>query len=604
MIDDLIEYYHRELSFLRNNAGAFGEAYPKIASRLRLTRESIEDPHVGRLIEAVAFMNARLRHKIDDEFPELSDALLLTLYPHLIQPLPSFMVVRLEPGADLDKPTVVPAGTMLTTEAIDGEPCRYRLCHDTELLPIRIEDAAVAGPPFDAPAVGLKGAKGLLTIRLGTTKPEVEMASLGLDRLRLFIKGDARRAQILLEQLGANLLGVAVATGPDDSRPVLLPPSRLRLKGLDENELLLPQVPVARRCYALLQEHFAYPHKHLFFEIEGLSARTLDVPGRRLDLYFYFDRISPELERAIRADDFELFACPALNLFPLDAEPIHLDHRSIEYRIVPDARREDVLEVHSVEEAVLQDAAGNRTEAPSLYAVDRGSPRLGRMFHAVTRRSSFGPGGGDDVFLSIADLEGELLRDDATIVNTRILATNRDLPARLPFGGGRPALTVGGTIAGLAKASALTKPTPTRRPARRRAAVWKLVGQLSLNHLSLVGDVGGSQALREVLALYDPGDTADSVQLRERLRSVTAEPGVARLQIKGHTAMCAGTDVVLEIDDQRLSGSGSFLLCAVIERFLAGASALNSFVRVSAKLQRESGLWKTWPPRIGDRPLI
>src|SRR5215468_8636976 len=100
MIDDLIQYYQRELAFLRDSAGAFADAHPKIASRLGLTREAVEDPHIGRLIEAVAFMNARLRHKIDDEFPELSDTLLLTLYPHLIQPVPSFFVARLEPSPD------------------------------------------------------------------------------------------------------------------------------------------------------------------------------------------------------------------------------------------------------------------------------------------------------------------------------------------------------------------------------------------------------------------------------------------------------------------------------------------------------------------------
>ncbi|WP_213982295.1 type VI secretion system baseplate subunit TssF [Sphingomonas sp. dw_22] len=604
MIADLIEYYQRELSFLRNNAGAFAEAHPKIASRLRLTRESVEDPHVGRLIEAVAFMNARLRHKIDDEYPELSDALLLTLYPHLIQPLPSFMVVRLEPGPDLDKPTNVPAGTMLTTEPLEGEVCRYRLCQDTQLLPLTIREAAMSGPPFEAPSLGIAGAKGVLQISLSTTKPDIEIAALGLEKLRLFITSDARRAQILLEQLGANLLGIGVAASASDPRAVLLPPTALRFSGLSEDQLLLPQTSVARRSYALIQEHFAYPQKHMFFGIEGLGARALDLEGQRLDLFFYFDRLSPELERVVRAEDFELFACPALNLFEVDAEPIHIDHSAIEYRIVPDARREHVTEVHSVQQVMLQDASGERIEAPSMNALDRGSPRLGRMFHAIARRSSFGPGGGDDVFLTIADLEGRLLRDDATVVNTTILATNRDLPARLPFGGGRPELTVAGTIPGLARASALTKPTPTRRPARRRAAIWRLIGQLSLNHLSLVGNTAGGSALRETLALYDLGDTPESGHLRDRLVGVTAQPGVARLNIKGHTAMCAGIDVTLEIDDERLSGSGAFLLCAVIERFLAGACALNSFVRVSAKLQRENGLWKTWAPRIGDRPLI
>ncbi len=604
MIDDLIEYYQRELAFLGNNAGAFAESHPKIASRLRLARESMEDPHVGRLIEAVAFLNARLRHKIDDDYSELSDALLLTLYPHLVQPVPSLMVVRLAPSPDLDKPALVPAGTMLKTEEVAGEPCRYRLCRDTRLLPIRLADAVMGGPPFDAPPLGLSHAKGMLRLTIQANRPDISLATLELDRLRLFIKSDARRSQILLEQLGVNLIGIGLAANSADPRAVLLRPDALRLCGLDEAELLLPQPEAARTSYGLIQEYFAYPQKHLFFEVTGLDARTLDLTGDQLELYFFFDRLSPELERVVRADDFELFACPALNLFEMDAEPIAINHSHVEYRIIPDTRREDALEVQSVVSVALQDASGQRVDAPPLYRLGHGAPHLGRMFHATARRSSFSPGGGDDVFLTIADLDGALLRDDSTVATTRILATNRDLPARLPFGGGRPLLTLDGTINGLAEVTALTKATPTRRPARRRAAQWKLVSQLALNHLSLVGGPAGASALREVLDLYDIGDTPDSLHLRDRLVGVSAEPGVARLRMKGHAAMCAGVDVTLEIDDERLSGSGAFALCAVLERFLAGACALNSFVRVAAKLRREAGLWKSWPARIGDRPLI
>jgi type VI secretion system protein ImpG len=604
VIDELIQYYQRELSFLRNSAGAFSDAHPKIASRLRLTREAVEDPHIGRLIESVAFMNARLRHKIDDEFPELSDALLLTLYPHLIQPVPSFFVAHLEPSPDLDKPMLVPKGTMVVTEAVNGEPCRYRLCYDTTLLPLKIASAAMGGLPLDAPALGLAQAKGVLRLSLTVSNPEVDLATIGLDTLRLFIRSDARRAQIIIEQLGVNLLGIGVGTGPADPRAVLLSPGALRLMGLDPGELLLPQSDVSSLAYAAVQEHFSYPQKHLFFEVSGLAARTLNISGGTVDLFFYFDKLSPELERVVRAEDFDLFAAPALNLFEMDAEPIQIDQTRIEYRIVPDARREDALEVHSVREVVLQDGTGERRPAPPLYSVDRPSGRMGRFFHATARRSSFAPGGGDDVFLSVADLDGVLLADDSTVASARVLVTNRDLPTRLPFGGGRPALALLDQIPGLAGVSALTKPTPTRRPARRRAAVWKLVGQLSLNHLSLAGGKLGAQALREVLALYDLTDTPESAHLRERLVGVTATPGVARMRLKGHTALCAGVDVTLEIDDDRLSGSGSFLLCAVLERFLATACALNSFVRLSAKLRRESGVWKTWTPRVGDRELV
>ena len=272
MIDDLIEYYQRELAFLRNNAGAFADAHPKIASRLRVTRESLEDPHVGRLIEAVAFLNARLRHKIDDDYSELSDALLQTLYPHLLQPLPSLMIARIETAPDLEKSTLVPAGTAFSTEPVDGEACRYRLCHDVMLQPLRIAGASMSGPPFDAPAVGINGARGVLRLTLETTRPEIAIASLDLSRLRLFIRADVRRAQILLEHLGVNLLGVAVAEGTADPRAVLLDPSAVRLMGLEEDDLLLPPEAATRQPYALLQEHFAYPQSTCSSKLRGSTA--------------------------------------------------------------------------------------------------------------------------------------------------------------------------------------------------------------------------------------------------------------------------------------------------------------------------------------------
>lgn len=604
MIDDLIGYYQRELAFLRESAGVFADAHPKIASRLRLNREAVEDPHVGRLIESVAFLNARLRHKLDDEFPELTDTLLLTLYPQLIQPLPSFFVARFVPDPALVAETLVPAGTVLLTEPVAGEPLRYRTAWPVALLPLRIAGAGLGGLPLDAPALGLPQAKGVLRISLERTSPDASFEAMGLDRLRLYLRCDARRAQIMLEQFGVNLLGVGVGAGPEDPSAVLLPPTALRMMGLAADEMLLPQGATANTAYSAVQEHFAYPQKHLFFELSGLAARTLTLVGDRLDLFFYLDRPSPELERVVRPDDFELFATPAINLFPLVSEPIQLDGTRIDYRIVPDARREDALEVHSVEGVVLQRGSGEEVAAPPLHSLDRGSQRLGRLFHGLSRRSSFGGGGGDDLFVSIADLDGKLLDDENSLVTVSMLAMNRDLPLRLPFGGGRPSLSLDKPLPGVAAATVLTKPTPTRRPGRRRSAAWKLIGQLSINHLSMTGGDRGAAVLREMLALYDLSDTPETANLRERLVGVSASPGVGRVRVGGHTALCSGTDLVLEVDDERLSGSGAFLLIAVLQRFLASMCALNSFVRVSARLRRETSPWKRWPPRVGDRDLL
>src|ERR671937_2403098 len=92
--DDLLYYYDRELSFLRQMGAEFAERYPKIASRLLLEPNKCEDPHVERLLEAFAFLAARVHLKIDDGFPEITEALLNILYPHYIRPIPSMSVVK------------------------------------------------------------------------------------------------------------------------------------------------------------------------------------------------------------------------------------------------------------------------------------------------------------------------------------------------------------------------------------------------------------------------------------------------------------------------------------------------------------------------------
>ena len=64
MRDDLLTYYERELTFLRQMGAEFAEKYPKIASRLLLEPDRVEDPHVERLVESFAFLAARVHLKI------------------------------------------------------------------------------------------------------------------------------------------------------------------------------------------------------------------------------------------------------------------------------------------------------------------------------------------------------------------------------------------------------------------------------------------------------------------------------------------------------------------------------------------------------------
>src|SRR5881296_3445161 len=106
MSEALFRYYERELLFIRQLAQEFAKQYPAAAARLQLEPNRSTDPHVERLIEAFALLTARVHHKLDDEFPELTDALLGVLYPHYLSPIPSMAIIAF----DLDPASTKPDG--------------------------------------------------------------------------------------------------------------------------------------------------------------------------------------------------------------------------------------------------------------------------------------------------------------------------------------------------------------------------------------------------------------------------------------------------------------------------------------------------------------
>ena len=196
MSDELLPYYQRELAFIRRLGGEFAEAHPKIAGRLRLAPEVAEDPHVERLIEAFAYLNARTRHKLDDDFPEISDAMMGVLYPHYQTPIPAMAVVQFaldRTQGDLRAGYTVPRHAMLETEPIDGEPCRFRTCYPTTVWPVELTAASLTGRPFAAPRTAYSSnAVAVLRIQLQCFGKEMTFAQMGMESLRFFLKAQAQ----------------------------------------------------------------------------------------------------------------------------------------------------------------------------------------------------------------------------------------------------------------------------------------------------------------------------------------------------------------------------------------------------------------------------
>src|SRR3954463_11388590 len=146
-------YYDRELRYIRRLAGEFAKQYPREAGRLGLEGDrGSTDPHVERMIEAFAYLAARVHLKLDDEFPELTDALLGVLYPHYLAPIPSAAILQFQAQPELTLPVQLPAGLVVESEPVQGETCRFRTAWPQTLWPITIESVRLSGLPLTAPA--------------------------------------------------------------------------------------------------------------------------------------------------------------------------------------------------------------------------------------------------------------------------------------------------------------------------------------------------------------------------------------------------------------------------------------------------------------------
>ena len=85
----LLALYEQELRYFRESTGEFARAFPKIAARLGVDGQEVADPYVERLIEATAFLSARVHLKVDAEYPRFTGHLLDIVYPHFLAPTPA-----------------------------------------------------------------------------------------------------------------------------------------------------------------------------------------------------------------------------------------------------------------------------------------------------------------------------------------------------------------------------------------------------------------------------------------------------------------------------------------------------------------------------------
>ncbi len=630
MRDELLGYYERELIFLRRMGAEFARKYPKIARRLQLDEEKIEDPHVERMVEAFAFLTGRVSLKLDDELPEITESFLNVIYPHYLAPIPSMAITQFHFGSPNDKMTSVQKlqrGARLYSRPVDGTPCRFQTSYDVQLAPVELQSAALESP---APKDG-RGKYAESVIRLSmrcfgdSNLSEMTMGDTGEppEFFRFFLNGDPQLIYPLYEIIfnQASAVEFRAKEKPIGSKTmptltniqyklpssVIIPAAdAIKQVGFENDENILPYTKRSFSGYRLLTEYFAFPHKFLFFDIYGIDRAIAQKFGSHFDILIHLKDVTPP-RAPITKETFRLGCTPIVNLFSRMADPIYLSQQKYEYHVVPDVHRQLTTEVYSIDEVITTDPKTNTTrEFSPFYSLKHAyGEQMEKIFWYATRRASQrADDEGTELYMSLVDMNFNPRVPAAEVINIRATCTNRDLPARLPFGGKESDFEVEGTAL-LSRVHCLTKPSETIRPPQRRSAQWRIISHLNLNFLSLTeSDNGTPEALQEILQLYNFNDDSAT---RKQILGITgiASRKVVR-QIGGHigAGFVRGLETTLTFDEEQYVGSGMFLFACVLERFLGVYTSLNSFNEFVLRTEQREEIVKRFSPRTGEQILL
>lgn len=307
MIDDL---YREELRSLHEAGRGFAAAHPDTA---RWLASPGSDPDVERLLEGVAYLAARIRARTAAVDDEVAQGLCAALLPTALRPLPALAIVRFGASRGLRDPERVAAGTILESQPVAGEACRFRLAWEAQVPALTVSAIELHAGEHPRLEIQLALPEGAVPARLGPV-------------LRLHAHAEPALARALVQALAMprSLQAVSAAgrivplqsawVGPGAAPPVL------------------PDDPGQARGHAILAEALAWPELSRFVDISGPPGFGMQAGERGLRIVAELDRLPAEL-RGVGPDDL-LFGCaPAINLWAAEAEPVLLDGGRREARL-------------------------------------------------------------------------------------------------------------------------------------------------------------------------------------------------------------------------------------------------------------------------------
>ncbi|WP_322062941.1 type VI secretion system baseplate subunit TssF [Paraburkholderia sp. J63] len=508
-----LRYFDAEMRYLREAGREFARDQPEAARRLGM-QYGQENDHVRAVNEAFAFLVARLRMKLDDAMPEITAGVLDNLYEHMARAIPSLSIIECLPlNRRSAATTQIPAGAVVRSTPVGpaGVQCPFRTTQAVDLLPLSVEDAAVA--------VRADG-RTVIRLTLGLWFGD-QRESVDLSRIRLYLHGDRSAAAALYAALTRQVASVGLRLpSVRDGALQSLDGVRFEPAGFGPSTRVWPVANEVRNQQLdreqTLLEYFVFPEKFHFVDLCGFDSAIVPVGETRMTLEIELTGRMPG-DQPVGRESFRLFCTPVINLFEVDALPLEpAGWHDTEHRLRMQAAEEDHIEPWALLAVTAADPEGSAQHAYRAFTSfkHRGwmlrYEKPERYFHTELRYGVLGR----ELWVTLAgqlwagtyryaENDEDRPQPDRH-VTVRALANNGRLP-RLALTEATITETVSG-FTGIASVRNLTGPSLPQYPPRYFPGYeTRALGHFAANGVNEFNEMvlAGAPVLHEVLELYD-----------------------------------------------------------------------------------------------------
>ncbi|MDN5649297.1 MAG: type VI secretion system baseplate subunit TssF [Acinetobacter sp.] len=578
MIEELLPYYEKQLQEFGQQSRAFADKYPKIAQRLSLNQEQIDDPHIERLIQAFSLIAARIDKKLADSYDIFTRSLFEVMFPQYLRHFPACSVVSFE---DLNKQKqltdvhVIPKGTTLKSRSFKGVQCEFNTSAEVKLLPIQLESLSFQTNPSAHIHLNQNATLNLKFELLNPAKNWLKN-----EKLPIYLDAISNFPLQVLDHIFHKETSFSLRI----NHKVVAIKNPFEVMGFDENESLLPVDQHTHHAYRLLIEYFCFPEKFSYLNLNLDFLKLLKEENLSFEVQIHLklnlnDQAIIRNYSELNVANFKLFTSPVVNLFEKQAEPQKINHKNLEYPLMTDAHHPEFYQVYSIVEMNLIREKSNQDQVvyPILpfFAMSHYHGDDIQFFYALNPTVLQNQYVETGYSIISKQLEPHSIKSD--FVSCKLLCSNRELPHEA-LGQSNNVLNLNdSTVA--RRALVLKRPTAPFQFEKNKNEQWRIISHLSLNTLALMKGDAVSH-IKELLELYNLPKSKENHLIIDAIKKIEFEITNKLVEAKPFPMFVRGVKVLMDVDVQVFRGHSLYIFSELISHIFNLKVQMNSFVDV------------------------